>query len=691
MKKLDDKMLPPTDDNEVGKGMDACGLGCGCSMDTHMGEQEEELEERGILGRTKLLIFLGLALTIPIVITEVFFADLAFADYALLALATPVQVLLGRPFYVRFFKSIRARRLTMDWLVVISTSIAYVYSILAIATATEPKFFEASASVLTIFTIGEYLESRVLRTTSESLRKLLELRPEKATVISQDGSEHVIDARDVAVGDTVAVKPGERAAADGVVTYGESSIDESMVTGESIPVDKKPGDRVIGGTVNTSGYLRFRAEKVGADTVLAQIIATVQKARKSRAPVQRVADRAVQYFVPIVFAIAAASSLYWLLAAQQPVGFVVTVFATVLVVSCPCALGIATPMVVSLGIDKASRHGVLIKGGEHLERLAHIDTVVFDKTGTLTKGKPELTDVISFAHNYTEDALLQLASSAESRSEHPVAQAIVAGARQRGISTLEVTDFSSVTGQGIVAVLSRTGKLFVGSPRIVEGQLSEDMKNKIEQLELEGKTVVAVVVNSQPAGAIAVADTLRDNASEIVNMIKQRGTDIVLMSGDNERTAKAVAKKVGIDRVLAPISPEAKAQGIRRLQAEGRKVAMIGDGINDAPALTQANVGIAMGSGTDIAMSSGHVILMKGDLEHFLYALDLGKYAMGKIKQNLAISFAYNAITMSIAAGVLYDFTQSLILTPGLAALGWIVSDSSVFGNSLLVRKFNSS
>jgi Cu+-exporting ATPase len=368
----------------------------------HEGEEDHSKE--------KLLIVLGLALTIPIVLLELFY-DSPYSDFISLALATPVQVILGKPFYARFYKAIKlSKAFTTDALVVLSTSVAYGYSIVSLLTGSHIIFFEASASVLTIFTIGEYLEGRVLRTTSESVRRLLALKPKSAVVI-RGGKEVTIDVDDILVGDIVVVKPGELIAADGEIVQGESSVDESMITGESIPVDKKIGDKIIGGTINKNGYLRFKATNVGSDTVLAHIVEIVEKARVSKAPVQRIADRAVHYFIPIVLSIAVAASLYWLLVAQQSIAFVVTVFATILVVSCPCALGIATPMVVSLGIDKAAREGVLIKGGQYVERLSSVDVVVFDKTGTLTKGKPEVTDIIAIG-SYNQAQVLQLASSA---------------------------------------------------------------------------------------------------------------------------------------------------------------------------------------------------------------------------------------------------------------------------------------
>lgn len=664
------------------------------------------IKQRKILTDSKSLIVIGLASTIPIVLLELLLPDSLVSISIMFTLATSVQILLGRSFYIRFFKAIRNRkRLTTDTLVVLSTSVAYFYSIISMIIGSNLQFFEASSSVLTIFTIGEYLESRVLRTTSESLRNLVALKPKKAIVI-RNGRQEEIDSDSVVVADIVIVKPGEKIATDGMVIDGESSVDESMITGESIPVDKKVGDNVIGGTINKNGYLQFRATNVGSKTVLANIIEMVRRARMSKAPVQRIADKAVQYFIPIVLSIAIGASLYWYLIAHEPIAFAVTVFATILVVSCPCALGIATPMVISLGIDKAARQGVLIKSGEYLEKLSSVDTIVFDKTGTLTKGRPEVTDIITNDYvdggNYNEYQLLQLASSVEGKSEHPIAQAIVKKASERSISPLEITEFFSVSGHGVMASYQER-RIFVGSPYNVMNirsyntnnleksqTIPQSMQTKIAELEADGKTVVTIFVEGKFTGLIAVADTLRENAKYIVDEIKKMNKDVLLLSGDNKRTADAIAKKVGIDKVMAQVSPQTKAEEIKKLQDQGRKkVAMIGDGINDAPALAQADIGIAIGSGTDVAVSSGHIILMKSDLEHVLYALKLGTYSFRKIKQNLGMSFAYNVITISIAAGLFYSFTNSLILTPALAALGWVISDSAVFGNSLLIRRFD--
>ncbi|MFY9300743.1 MAG: copper-translocating P-type ATPase [Candidatus Nitrosotenuis sp.] len=649
-------------------------VGCSCS---------EELEVQD-LGKTKFLIILGLALTIPIVILETLF-DSVTIDIVLLALATPIQVLLGKPFYERFYRMlIHRHRLTTDTLVVLSTTVAYVYGIVSLITAAHAPFFEASASVLTIFTIGEYIENKVKKTTTGTIKRLLELKPKTATVL-REGKEETIKADAIQVGDTVIVRPGERIATDGEVIYGESSVDESMITGESIPVDKKSGSKIIGGTINKNGYLRFKATQVGSHTALASIIDLVEQARTSKAPVQRIADRAVEYFVPVVFLIAISSSLFWAVS-MQSIPFALTVFATVLVVACPCALGIATPLVMSLGIDKAARQGILVKNGEYLERLASVDTIVFDKTGTLTKGMLEVTDVVP-SKGHQEETVLQLAASAEVKSEHPISKAIVAKASDLGIRPLEMTKFEALTGYGISAICQQR-QVFVGSPKSKEKLVSQDLESEISKMESEGKTVVLVVVDDQVTGIIALADTARENTRHIIEDLSKMGKDVMLISGDNLRTARAIAQQIGITNVLAPVLPGEKAAQVKKLQGQGKKVAMVGDGINDAPALTQADVGIAIGSGTDVAISAGHIIIMKSDLHDVIYAIKLAKHSMSKIKQNLAISFSYNAVTIPIAAGILYGVTNSLILAPGLAALGWIISDSSVFGNSLLVRRF---
>jgi Cu+-exporting ATPase len=705
MKRIDDNKIINNEELKL-KEDKGIAITCDCCEDEELEEEDHHQPQTryNVFLNEKLLIVIGLSLTIPLVLLQIF-SDSYVTNLLSLAFATPVQILLGRPFYIRFIRSIIHKKgFTTDTLVVLSTTVAYIYSLITVMVGSHVQFFEASSSVLTIFTIGEYLERRVLKTTSESIRNLLALKPKSAVVIRNGGKEEVIDADNIVLGDIVVAKPGERIATDGIILHGKSSVDESIITGESIPVDKKTGDKVIGGTINKNGYLQFKATEVGIHTVLASIIEMVKRAKMSKAPVQRIADRAVQYFIPIILSIAIASSLYWLFVAHQPISFAVTVFATILVVSCPCALGIATPMVISLGIDRAARQGIMIKGGQYLEKLSSIDTIVFDKTGTLTNGKPEVTDVIS-NKDYTDFELLQLAASAEIKSEHPIAQAIVRKASEKSIPTLKVSEFNSLTGHGVVASYFEK-RIFVGNPRIKndgndnnnnnnnnnnELIMPDNLQTKITNLESEGKTVVAVFIEDKLAGLIAVADTLRYNAEHVIAEIQHnmKKKDVILMSGDNERAANTIAKKLGINKVLSEVLPETKALEIKKLQDQGKKVIMVGDGINDAPALTQADVGIALGSGTDVALSSGHIILLKSDLLQIMYALKIGQYTLKKIKQNLSMSFVYNVVTISIAAGLFYGITNSLVLTPALAALGWVISDSAVFGNSLLVRKFS--
>src|SRR5690349_6337062 len=498
MKKIDDNKIINNEELKL-KEDRGIAISCDCCEDEEREEREEDHHQPktryNVFLNEKLLIVIGLSLTIPIVLLQIF-SDSYAINLLRLVFATPVQILLGRPFYIRFIRAIIHKKgFTTDTLVVLSTTVAYIYSLINVTSGSHVQFFEASSSVLTIFTIGEYLESRVLKTTSESLRNLLALKPKSAVVIRNGGKEEVIDADNIVVGDTVVTKPGEKIASDGIILHGKSSVDESIITGESVPVDKKIGDRIIGGSINKNGYLQFKAITVGSHTVLASIIEMVKRAKMSKAPVQRIADRAVQYFIPIILSIAIASSLYWFFVAHQPISFAVTVFATILVVSCPCALGIATPMVISLGIDKAARHGVLIKGGQYLEKLSSIDTIVFDKTGTLTNGKPEVTDVIP-NKDYTDFELLQLAASAEIKSEHPIAQAITRKATEKSIPTLKVSEFNSLTGHGVVAsYFEKT--IFVGNPRINndgnddnnnELIIPENLQTKITDLESEGKT-----------------------------------------------------------------------------------------------------------------------------------------------------------------------------------------------------------
>ena len=719
-----DNLIQKREDNieNLVEADDNCGSGCSCSSELSQvssssleasensfeKQQTQEERERKEDKQARILILIGLALTIPLVILELLeFYNIVEASlligFIFLLLATPIQFLLGRPFYKRFYNSIRKRKgFTVDTLVVLSTSVAYVYSVISLFTNQGVSFFEASASVLTIFTIGEYIESRTLKTTSDSIRNLIALKPKKSIIIRENGQQEEIEVDNLKINDIFVVKPGENIATDGIVIYGETSVDESAITGESIPVEKTLNDKVIGGTVNKNGYIHVKATSVGSQTVLASIIELVSKAKTNKPSIQRMADKCAKYFIPIVFSIAIFSSLYWLIVAQAPIQFVITVFATVLVVSCPCALGIATPLVVSLAIGIAAKHGIIIKGGKYVEKLASVNTIVFDKTGTLTKGKPEVTDLIPF-NGYDKHYLLQIAASSEVKSEHPIAQAIVKRAKEQKIALLDVTEFNTVTGHGVMAKYDQK-QILITSPRSntqniikinelssprFQSKIPKELEPKITELESEGKTVVTIFVQQKLIGLIAVADTIREDAVSIVKKIRSMGKEVFLLSGDNSRTTQAIAKQIGIENIYSEMLPQQKVEKIKNLQEkENRIVAMIGDGINDAPALTQADIGIAIGSGTDIAKEAGHIILIKNNLSDILFTLQLSRYSLKKIKQNLAISFAYNSITIPIAAGLLFGFTNSLILTPALAALGWVISDSLVFGNSLLLKRF---
>ncbi|MDF0682036.1 MAG: heavy metal translocating P-type ATPase [Candidatus Nitrosocosmicus sp.] len=582
---------------------DNCGCNCSCgdselqtpssslsSIETMMEnsfEKQQMQKERARKEdkKAKILILIGLTLTIPLVILELLkfynlVGDSFLFGYLFLILATPIQFLLGRPFYKRFYNSIRKRKsFTVDTLVVLSTSVAYVYSVIALFTNQGVSFFEASASVLTIFTIGEYLESKTLKTTSDSIRNLIALKPKKTITIRDDGKQEEIEVDNLRVDDIFVVKPGENIATDGIIIYGDTSIDESAITGESIPVEKSLKDKVIGGTINKTGYIRVKATSVGSQTVLANIVELVSKAKTNKPSIQRIADKCAKYFIPIVFSIAIISAFYWLIVAQAPIEFAITVFATVLVVSCPCALGIATPMVISLAIGIASKQGIVIKGGRYLEKLASVDTIVFDKTGTLTKGKPKVTDLIP-NNGYDEYYLLQMAASSEIKSEHPIAQAIVKKAWKEKITLLEVNEFDTMIGHGIMAKYDQKRILRLG-PRSsknmlnstnektmshIQSKIPKDMESKITDLELEGKTVVTIFVEEKLIGLIAVADTIREDAIFIVKKIRSSGKEVILLSGDNQRTNSAIAKQIGIESVFSEMLPQQKVEKIKDLQ-----------------------------------------------------------------------------------------------------------------------------
>jgi Cu+-exporting ATPase len=613
----------------------------------------------------------------------------------LFILATPVQFWVGLQFYRGAWIALKNKTTDMNTLIAVGSSAAYLYSA---AVALFPSFFisrgigtsiyfDTAAFIITLIILGRYFEALARGRTSEAIKNLVGLRAKTALVL-RDGKEVEIPAEDVQVGDLLVVRPGEKIPVDGVVTAGYSGVDEKVITGESIPVEKRKGDKVIGATINKTGLLKFKATNVGKDTVLAQIIRIVEEAQASKAPIQRMADLIASYFVPSVILIAVASFLTWYFLVGMSFLFTLTIFIAVLIIACPCAMGLATPTAIMVGTGKGAENGILIKSGEALERAHKIQSVVFDKTGTLTKGEPSVTDIITLGS--TEKDVLKLAAIAEKGSEHPIGEAIVRGAEVQKIEIPDASGYETVAGKGIRAMYSNQ-KILVGNRTFMKENKIDygPLENQVKKLEEAGKTSVIVAVNQKVLGMIAVADTITEYAKEAVEELHRMKKEVIMITGDNEMTAKAIAGQLGIDRVLAQVLPGEKAKEIKKLQEEGKVVAMVGDGINDAPALTQADVGIAIGSGTDIAMESGNIVLIKNDVRDVVTAIDLSKYTIKKIRQNLFWAFFYNSAGIPIAAGILYPFFNFL-LSPVIAAGVMAFSSVSVVGNSLLMKRYKS-
>ncbi|MEM2088873.1 MAG: heavy metal translocating P-type ATPase [Thermoproteota archaeon] len=643
-------------------------------------------EDREIKGELRLLVF-SFSLTVPILIIELFL-ELIGKSFLLFVLTTPIQFIAGYPFYKRAYSALKNRNATVDTLVVLSTSAAYFYSVAATFFISGPTFYEASASVIATISLGMFLERASYGKAGAAIERLMRLQPQTAKVI-REGGEAEVPIGHVKVGDIVIVRPGERIPVDGIVVNGYSAVDESMVTGESMPVDKKEGDMVIGATINKSGVLKIKATRVGKDTVLAQIIKIVEEAQASKAPVQRIADRVVSYFVPLVLLSAFIAFMVWRFWLNSTLLLALTVFVTMLVVACPCALGIAIPTAIMVGIGMGAEHGILIKGGEALEIGGKVTTVVFDKTATLTKGEPELTDIVTLSE-YDGKEILKLAAILEKYSEHPIGKAVVMGAEGKGIEIPDAETFEVITGYGVKAKYDGNDIILGNRKFMLKERIEiQHLKEELRKLEEQGKTPTILALNGEAVGIVAVADRLREDAKEVVELLHKMGKQVIMITGDNERTANAIARQLGIDRVLAQVSPGDKAKEIKRLQKEGKIVAMVGDGVNDAPALTQADIGIAMGSGTDIAMESGSVVLIKGEVRDTVCFMELSEKTMSKIKQNLFFAFAYNVFAIPMAAGVLYPLLHTLILSPMLAAVAMILSDICVIGNSLLLKRFD--
>jgi len=679
-----------------------------------LGSETERLEDvtvaaqrelRGIMNR-----FIFAAVLASSIMALMWTPPFAGKPYLLWALATPVQFWAGWRFYRGAWGALSHRTADMNTLVAVGTSAAYFYSMIAVlfpglfavAGVELGLYFDTSVMIITLILLGRFLETRARGQTSEAIKKLIGLNPKTALVI-RDGDEREISVEDVLVGDLILVRPGERVPVDGIISEGYSSIDESMITGESIPSEKKVGDEVIGASINKTGGFKFEATRVGKDTTLAQIIRLVDEAQGSKAPIQRLADVIASYFVPIVIGIATTTFVVWYFAGPFPsLTYAILNFVAVLIIACPCAMGLATPTAIIVGTGKGAEHGVLIRSAETLERSHRISTVLLDKTGTLTQGEPKVTDIIALSSS-SQDEILRLAASAEYGSEHPLGEAIVKAALERKLEISPASDFNAIPGHGVEASVEGK-KLLLGNLRLMSEKRIplNGLGEEAERLWSEGKTVMFLSIDSQIVGTIALADTLKPNTKAAVAALQNMGIEVMMLSGDNQRTAEAIAREVGIDRVLAEVLPEHKAREVKKLEEEGEIVAMVGDGINDAPALAQADVGIAIGTGTDVAIETGDITLISGDLTGIITAISLSKRTMRTIKQNLFWAFAYNTALIPVAAGVLYlAFGNTGVpsglhfilgnygfLNPILAAAAMAASSLTVVSNSLRLKRF---
>lgn len=663
------------------------------------------------LRKLKIYVAISIALTIPIIflslphmfpsqLGHLFPMDIMnYTNYVMLSLATPLQFWIGWRFYRGLWDGIKAKASNMDTLIAIGTTAAYLYSaVVTIAPGYFPfesVYFETAAIIITLILIGRLLETRTKEKASDAVRKLLDLQPKMAKIIRREGNAEIeieIPIEQVQEGNVMVIRPGERIPTDGVVIHGSSSIDESAVTGESIPVDKTKDDEVIGATINKSGLLKVKATKVGQDTVLSQIITLVEEARTGKAQMQRLVDQVAKYFVPAVLAVAIGVGLGWYFVGDIGITFSLLAFVSVIIIACPCALGIATPAALMMGAGKGAENGILFKGGEYLEIAKKVKTIVFDKTGTLTRGKPSVTDIVDLSDSMGQNELLRLTAIAESGSEHPLGQAVVNYAKEKGIIVTNPDSFEAVSGHGLNASYV-SHKILIGNRKLMEEnniRITATIDSNLKDLENQGKTAVLVAIDNKLAGIIGIADTIKENAKEAIDALKSMGIEVVMLTGDNQRTANAVASKLGIDRVIAQVLPQEKEQVISKLKGEGKVVAMVGDGINDAPALARADLGIAIGSGTDVAKETGGIILIKDDIRDVITALDLGKKTVSKIKQNLFWAFAYNTGLIPIAGGVLVPFLGVGIFgwLPMLAGVAMAMSSVTVVGNSILLGRY---
>jgi len=668
-------------------------------------EQKKELIEKKKQKKLVQKLIVGIILSIIILLGSIniipVLNDLSrqVRFIILFILALPVQVWVGSQFYKGLVVVFKYRTADMNTLIAVGTLSAFIYStiatffpILFTRAGLEPHvFFDTAAIIITLILLGRFFEVRAKGRTSSAIKKLMRLEAKTARVIV-DGKEVETDMDKVSVGDIILVRPGEKIPVDGIITEGSSAIDESMVTGESIPVDKKKTDEVIGATLNTSGSFKFKTTKVGKDTVLSQIIRLVEEAQGSKAPIQRLVDTVASYFVPTVIGIAIITFMVWIIFGPKPsITLALVNFVSVLIIACPCALGLATPTAIMVGTGKGAENGILIKDAASLELTHRLNTIVFDKTGTLTKGEPVITDIIIKEKSsvYSKEELLKLSASSELYSEHPLGKAMVKKAKQLKLKLIEPKNFKSITGRGISAEVDGK-KILKGNLALMrENNIALDgLEEKALVLSIEGKTPIFISADSKPLGIIAVADALKDNIKKYLNDLQNLGLEVVMLTGDNKNTANAIAKKAGIKKVLSEILPENKAEEIKRIQSKGKIVAMVGDGINDAPALMQADVGIAIGTGTDIAIESSSITLTGGDIKGVLKSIILSRNTIRVIKQNLFWAFSYNSLLIPVAAGVLYP-SFGILISPIFAAAAMAISSISVISNSLRLRRIS--
>ena len=629
----------------------------------------------------------------PLPVPEIINPNVNPLNFALVQLFLTIPIIIaGNKFFSKGVKSMVAKAPTMDSLITIGSSAALIYSLYSLylvangdAMAVHHMYFESAGVIITLVLLGKYFESRAKGKTGEAIKKLMGLSPKTAIIIKND-KEIEIPIEEVEVGDIIIVKPGSKIPVDGIVIEGHTSVDESMLTGESIPVEKNVGSSVVGASINKNGTIRFRAEKVGSDTAISQIIKLVEDAQGSKAPIAKLADIIAGYFVPVVVVIAIVSGLAWFIAGKGTV-FSLTVFIAVLVIACPCALGLATPTAIMVGTGKGAENGILIKGGEALETTHKINTIVFDKTGTITEGKPVVTDIITYGE-ITEEELIKVAASAEKSSEHPLGEAIVRDCEEKNLEFYKLDKFMAIPGHGIEVVINGSD-ILLGNKKLMNSKNIDlvDLEETSDRLASEGKTPMYIGINNKIAGIIAVADVVKENSAKAIKKLHDMGIEVAMITGDNKKTAAAIANQVGIDRVLAEVLPQDKSSEVKKLQEEGKFVAMVGDGINDAPSLAQADIGIAIGSGTDVAMESADIVLMRSDLLDVPTAIRLSKSTMTNIKENLFWAFGYNVIGIPVAAGVLYLFGGPL-LNPVIAALAMAFSSTSVLLNALRLKRF---